>query len=69
MKDIMQTAWDHGINTFDTAEIYANGQSEIEMGRVIKELGWNRRELVIITKVSNELSRVCHVHVLTSCRC
>lgn len=37
--------------SFDTAEIYANGNSEIEMGRVIQEMGWNRRELVIITKV------------------
>ncbi len=32
-----------GIQAFDTAEIYAgNGDCEREMGRVIKELGWNR---------------------------
>lgn len=32
-------AYDNGINCFDTAEVYANGQCEIEMGRVIKEMG------------------------------
>jgi hypothetical protein len=32
VKDCMQAAWDHGINFFDTAEVYANGQCELEMG-------------------------------------
>ena len=36
VKECMQAAWDHGINFFDTAEVYANGQSEIEMGRALK---------------------------------
>jgi aryl-alcohol dehydrogenase-like predicted oxidoreductase len=31
VKDIIKTAWDHGINYFDTAEGYEKGQSEIEM--------------------------------------
>jgi aryl-alcohol dehydrogenase-like predicted oxidoreductase len=26
----MQAAWDHGINFFDTAEVYANGRCEVE---------------------------------------
>jgi aryl-alcohol dehydrogenase-like predicted oxidoreductase len=33
------------------AETYASGQSEIEMGRVIKELGWDRRDIIVTTKV------------------
>ena len=48
----MKTAWEYGINFFDTAEVYANGQSEIEMGRAFKELGWSRDEYVLSTKVS-----------------
>lgn len=28
---IVKTAFDNGINMFDTAETYANGQSEIEL--------------------------------------
>lgn len=51
VKDCLQAAWDHGINFFDTAEIYANGQSEIEMGNALKELAWPRDEYVLSTKV------------------
>ena len=47
----MQTAWDHGINFFDTAETYANGESEIEMGNALKELNWPRDEYVLSTKI------------------
>ncbi|KAL2407922.1 putative voltage-gated potassium channel subunit beta [Exophiala dermatitidis] len=51
VKECLQTAWDHGINFFDTAEVYANGQSEIEMGNALKELDWPRDEYVLSTKV------------------
>ncbi|MBW0546343.1 hypothetical protein O181_086058, partial [Austropuccinia psidii MF-1] len=51
VKDLMQIAWDHGCNYFDNAEIYANGQSEIEMGKAIKELGWERSQFMIATKI------------------
>ncbi|KAK4040967.1 NADP-dependent oxidoreductase domain-containing protein [Parachaetomium inaequale] len=51
VKEILQTAWDHGIQTFDTAETYANGASEVEMGAALKELGWPRDEYVLTTKV------------------
>jgi len=36
---------------FDTAEAYAGGKSESEMGRAIKELGLRRTDLVITTKL------------------
>lgn len=36
---------------FDTAEGYAAGQSEIEMGRVIKELGMRRSDIIVTTKI------------------
>ncbi|POV93978.1 hypothetical protein PSTT_17091 [Puccinia striiformis] len=51
VKELMQIAWDHGCNYFDNAEIYSNGNSEIEMGKAIKELGWERSEYMIATKV------------------
>lgn len=41
IQDIIKTAWDNGINMFDTAEAYAAGQSEIEM-YVPCYLIWNR---------------------------
>jgi voltage-dependent potassium channel beta subunit len=50
-KEIIQTAFENGINMFDTAEAYAKGQSEVEMGRVIKELNYRRTDLVVTTKL------------------
>jgi len=50
-KEIMKAAFENGINMFDTAEAYNSGKSEEEMGRVIKELGWRRSDLVITTKL------------------
>ncbi len=35
----MAAAYDSGVNFFDNAEIYARGQSEEIMGKVLKELG------------------------------
>ncbi|KAI0244093.1 hypothetical protein L0F63_002143 [Massospora cicadina] len=46
-----QTAFDLGINYFDTSEVYANGQTEIEIGTVIRKLGWRRSEFTIGTKL------------------
>ncbi|GAA6004600.1 hypothetical protein JCM10207_000951 [Rhodosporidiobolus poonsookiae] len=51
VKDLIKTALDNGVNFFDNAEIYANGQSELEMGRVFKELEVDRSQLVVSTKV------------------
>ncbi|KAF1332090.1 K+ channel protein, partial [Globisporangium splendens] len=52
---ILEHAYKNGINFFDNAEIYANGQSEIIMGKAIKagvERGvWTREDLVISTKI------------------
>ncbi|KAI0727727.1 Aldo keto reductase [Fomitopsis betulina] len=44
-------AYDHGIQTFDTANMYSNGCSEVMLGKAIKELKLPREELVILTKV------------------
>lgn len=49
-RESMQAAFDAGVNFFDNAEIYAGGESEKLMGRVIKDLGWDRRDYVISTK-------------------
>lgn len=51
VKKCLEAAWNHGINTFDTAETYANGESEVEMGQALKELDWPRDEYVLTTKI------------------
>lgn len=47
----MTAAYDAGVNFFDNAEVYANGNAEIVMGNVIKKTGWKRSDLVISTKI------------------
>ncbi|EPS94288.1 hypothetical protein FOMPIDRAFT_93040 [Fomitopsis schrenkii] len=44
-------AYDHGIQTFDTANMYSSGCSEVMLGKAIKELKLPREELVILTKL------------------
>jgi voltage-dependent potassium channel beta subunit len=48
--ECMQAAYDAGSNFFDNAEVYAGGESEAIMGRVIEQLGWKRQSYVLSTK-------------------
>lgn len=47
---ILKKAWEAGINFFDTAPAYSNGDSETFIGRFIKEEKIDRKEIVIATK-------------------
>jgi voltage-dependent potassium channel beta subunit len=49
--ECMTTAYEAGVNFFDNAEAYASGKAEISMGKVIKQAGWKRSDLVISTKI------------------
>jgi aryl-alcohol dehydrogenase-like predicted oxidoreductase len=46
----VKTAVSNGVNFLDSADVYANGEAERVLGRVIKELGLCRRHLVISSK-------------------
>ena len=48
--DCMVAAYDAGVNFFDNAEVYARGQSEVIMGRILKRTGWRRAHYAISTK-------------------
>lgn len=59
-KDAIQhikAAYEAGIQTFDTADTYSNGESEIILGKAIKELNIPREEVVIMTKVFSVVGR------------
>ena len=49
--ECLSAAKDAGVNFFDNAETYAGGESERVMGAAIRELGWQRHEYVISTKL------------------
>jgi voltage-dependent potassium channel beta subunit len=49
VKDLLHTAFDHGVNFFDNAEGYAHGEAEVLMGKALKE--FRREDLVISTKI------------------
>ena len=49
--ELMKTAYDNGVNLFDNAEAYADGKSEILMGKVLKRAAWKRSDLIISTKL------------------
>lgn len=49
--ECMKAAFEAGVNFFDNAEAYADGEAEVVMGNVIRKLGWKRSDLVISTKI------------------
>ncbi len=49
--ELMGIAYDNGINFFDNAEVYALGESEKMMGRVLKKKNWDRTSYTISSKV------------------
>lgn len=48
--ELMGIAYDQGVNFFDNAEVYALGESEKMMGRVLKKKNWDRTSYVVSSK-------------------
>jgi voltage-dependent potassium channel beta subunit len=48
--ELMGIAYENGINFFDNAEVYALGESEKMMGRVLKKKSWDRSSYVLSSK-------------------
>jgi hypothetical protein len=49
--ELIKTSIDHGVNFFDTADNYAEGESEKIRGQSLKKLNIARHDVVIATKV------------------
>ncbi|KAG6907919.1 hypothetical protein DXG01_006849 [Tephrocybe rancida] len=61
--------YDAGIQTFDTANVYFNGLSEVILGKIIKQLSLPRTEIVVLTKAcppSFLEMRACTNHIFES---
>lgn len=50
-EELMSYAYDQGVNFFDNAEVYALGESEKMMGRVLKKKKWDRTSYCVSSKV------------------
>ncbi|CAN8096136.1 unnamed protein product [Discula destructiva] len=50
VMELLKGAYDRGLNTWDTANVYSNGESERMIGRAVKKYGIPRHKLLILTK-------------------
>lgn len=70
--ELLNRALDGGINFWDTANVYNNGESEKIIGRTLKENG-RRGEVVLATKVYGKMGEgpneggVSRYHIIKSC--
>jgi aryl-alcohol dehydrogenase-like predicted oxidoreductase len=55
-RPFVERALEAGINFFDTADVYSLGESERITGRLLKELGVRREQVIIATKVHGQMS-------------
>ena len=49
-EKLLHTAYDAGVNFFDNAEAYADGQAETVMGAILKASGWRRSSYLVSSK-------------------
>ncbi|KAG4431488.1 hypothetical protein IFR05_013029 [Cadophora sp. M221] len=47
---LLKAAYDRGLNTWDTANVYSNGASEIIVGKALQKYSIPREKVVIMTK-------------------
>ena len=75
VKNSFKICLDHGVNFFDNAEVYANGQAEELMGQAFRQMEIPRHQIVISTKFfwgienainfKNTLNRKYLMHAIT----
>jgi voltage-dependent potassium channel beta subunit len=50
-EELMDVAYDSGVNFFDNAEGYAGGKSELVMGKILKKKNWDRSSYIVSSKI------------------
>ena len=55
VTNLVKIAIDNGINFIDTANVYSEGLSEILLGKALKDLGIDRQNVFIATKVRGRM--------------
>jgi aryl-alcohol dehydrogenase-like predicted oxidoreductase len=52
--EILETAFEHGVNFFDTADVYGGGRSESLIGKFLQQHRDDRDDLFVATKVGRD---------------
>lgn len=60
--EILKAAYDRGITTWDTANMYSNGVSEQVIGKAIKKFNIPREKLVLMTKCALHVGEEVGMH-------
>lgn len=50
-EELMDIAYEGGVNFFDNAEGYAGGKSELVMGKILKKKNWDRSSYIVSSKI------------------
>ena len=53
--ELVKASIDAGINFFDTADVYSHGEAETTLGQAFKNLGVERKDVVLATKVYSRM--------------
>ena len=53
--ELVGRALEAGVNFFDTANVYSEGQSEVQFGQALRDLGAKREDVIIATKVRGRM--------------
>ncbi|GAB6147425.1 aldo/keto reductase [Desulfocicer niacini] len=70
--ELVKLAIENGINFIDTANVYSEGLSELLLGKALRDLGVDRQQLVIATKVCSRMGSganqigLSHLHIIDS---
>ena len=54
---LVARALEAGVNFIDTANVYSEGQSEVQVGQALRDLGVKREDVIIATKVRGRMGR------------
>ena len=53
--DLVRASIDAGVNFFDTADVYSEGEAERILGQAFKDIGIARKDVIIATKVRGRM--------------
>ena len=62
----LETAWQHGVNLFDTADVYGHGRSERLLGRLVRQVP--RDALVLSSKTGYFAGTAAHPYLPSAMR-